>query len=828
MPPSDTENYTARTFPVFPGDNPRERLLESLREELLGPSSEEEQLDISPKVRYLVGMLSPGGSTIEGIEDEQNLAQGEGEGNGDAQINLGISLEASSIGLSVVIDDEVNEVNISATWGEYFQVSRDSDQEEAAAGVQDTSEELSDLAKAREVAASQITPEESVDDLSGSATKGRFEKVWQRLPKELNFNLVLDDDTTEGGYAENGIGIRYLIKPLTGARVVSIFLVNERLLEPGQKPSVQEMIFQSKLHINGNNHPFLPRHNSITQLDPDPDIQSAELIYRKRHEFGVGHGVAANWISETEGRALSVWTDILPSFEVSKVTPRESEILDMDSLGIEILPEVTDRLQTFLNEYGQWLDVQEREAETIEGPLRRVADAHVQLGRNSLERMESGVSILQNESAFSAFQFANQAMALQRRRSVQVLQKQQGKEVQPDAEIAARWRPFQMGFVLQNLQGLVDRTHDDRQIADLLWFPTGGGKTEAYLGLTAFIFAFRRLEPIDGFTPNEGTAVIMRYTLRLLTIQQFQRALTLTASCEFLRTQNLELWGEERFTIGLWVGQSVTPNSYKDAKNALSKLKNGEQVYEKSPYQVLFCPWCGEDLAPQNYVTDDESERVLIHCWNPGCYLETSTTPSGIPALLVDQEIYRHPPSLLLATVDKFAQMAHNGRVQTLFGRVECHCPRHGWLSQAENHPSRHAAGIDGQEVIVTKAQTLLAPPELIIQDELHLISGPLGTLVGIYETAVDSLCAYKLGDTPIYPKVIASTATVRRAERQVRNLFDREVSVFPPQGLNSSDSFFAQESETDPGRLYVGVFGPGKSIKTTLVRTYASLLGRA
>jgi len=184
----------------------------------------------------------------------------------------------------------------------------------------------------------------------------------------------------------------------------------------------------------------------------------------------------------------------------------------------------------------------------------------------------------------------------------------------------------------------------------------------------------------------------------------------------------------------------------------------------------------------------------------------------------------------LLATVDKFAQMAWNGRIQTLYGRVSRHCPRHGFLSSAETHPKTHNASGEHPAVSTKELKTPLGPPELIIQDELHLISGPLGTLVGLYETAVEGLCAREAYGARIRPKVVASTATIRRADRQIEALFAREADVFPPLGLDAADSFFAQEAPPDvrPGRMYVGVYASGKSVKTALVRVYASLLSRA
>jgi hypothetical protein len=700
----------------------------------------------------------------------------------------------------------VEAIHVSATWGEYESVKR-------------TVEEEIDPEEARDL-------DRDADPEEVATTKTREVTEWHRFPRELDARVEMVPDREETAAAERGVHIRALVRQFGDDRIVSVFLDNAREAPLGKRPPDGDYLYQPKLLIDGEGVRILPRKTVRDVADPDPDIASADLIYRNRREYAVGHGVAADWGQESDGFVTEAWTEIMPSEEVPRVTPRESESLSMDYLAENSKAEVTKRLEEFLGEYEEWLEARETEAAAIDPPLRAVAKDHLTLAKKSLARMRAGVGSLEDDDVFKAFQFSNRAMALQRRHSERIRNKRRNLPI-PD-DITANWRPFQVGFILQALSGLANPLHDDREVADLLWFPTGGGKTEAYLGLTAFIIALRRLRDDDQFESGSGTAVIMRYTLRLLTIQQFQRALTLITACEHLRTKDKATWGEERFTIGLWVGKSVTPNSYADARATLNKLKNDQEVFGESPYQILFCPWCGNDLTPHHYVTNDEDERVEIKCWNQDCDFHTTKAARGIPALVVDEEIYRNPPSLLLATVDKFAQMTWNGRIQTLFGRVQRHCARHGWISSADQHAERHQASAWHDEVIVTKAPKNLAPPDLIIQDELHLISGPLGTLVGIYESAVDSLCSYQLDGTLVRPKVVASTATVRRAQSQVRSLFDREISVFPPLGLDAADSFFATENRDEPGRKYVGVFGPGRSIKTTLVRTYGALLGRA
>src|SRR5207253_10663053 len=149
---------------------------------------------------------------------------------------------------------------------------------------------------------------------------------------------------------------------------------------------------------------------------------------------------------------------------------------------------------------------------------------------------------------------ASRAMLLQRSHTIWSRDRRRDpKAAPPKPQLEGRWRPFQLAFILLNLPGLIDVESEDRRIGDLLWFPTGGGKTEAYLGLAAFTMALRRRRSIPGMRTDAGLAVLMRYTLRLLTIQQFQRASTLLCASEVLRVKDSRTWGDYRFSIGLWL-----------------------------------------------------------------------------------------------------------------------------------------------------------------------------------------------------------------------------------------------------------------------------------
>ncbi len=360
-----------------------------------------------------------------------------------------------------------------------------------------------------------------------------------------------------------------------------------------------------------------------------------------------------------------------------------------------------------------------------------------------------------------------------------LLQRIKKKKTPNDRIKDLAWYPFQLAYILQIIPDVVDKKSSFRDTVDLLWFPTGGGKTEAYLGVAAFSIFYRRLssKPVD-----DGVAIIMRYTLRLLTIQQFERAAALVCACEYLRRSKNISGGE--ISIGLWIGSGMTPNHIKEAEEVLKELKDNpnNQIYEGNPVQIVRCPWCGAPIDLDGYVASTRN-GLLIRCNNnPRCEFH-----EALPIFVVDEDIYRVRPTLVLSTIDKFARLAWEIESKTLFGGAE------------------------------------YAPPDLIIQDELHLISGPLGSLAGIYEIAVEYLCSrngYK-------PKIIASTATVKNASEQIRCLYNRKTFQFPPSGIDFNDSFFAVRATSDerPARTYIGLCETGGTLADLMIRVYANLI---
>ena len=472
--------------------------------------------------------------------------------------------------------------------------------------------------------------------------------------------------------------------------------------------------------------------------------------------------------------------------------------------------------------------------------------------RKTHQRIEAGLKLIeQDKQAAEAFAFMNRAMWLQRTRSIYSELVRRGNQPNFDKDIDKlenrRWYPFQIAFVLLNLPAVTKLDHPDRSenqdaLADLLFFPTGGGKTEAYLGLTAYVMGLRRLQgTVAGRNGENGIAVLMRYTLRLLTIQQFQRASALMCACEMIRRGALEKgdnrWGLTPFRIGLWVGRRTTPNKTDDSVEAIQQLRGNQFAGTGmgSPYQLTNCPWCGSRIEPGRHLDAKPYTqgpcRTWIYCGDMSgiCPFSRRLAPDeGLPVMVVDEEIYRRLPTLLIATVDKFAQMPWNGAVQMLFGQVNGLCSRHGFRSPEIQDSDSHPKTKTGLPPASTQPHGPLRPPDLIIQDELHLISGPLGTLVGLYETAIDKLCTWEVNGKKVRPKVVASTATIRNADVQVHKLFLRHLNIFPAHGLDIKDNFFSlqrEPSEKYPGRCYMGICAPGRRVKAALIRVYVAQL---
>lgn len=830
----------------------RDRLSELVVRDLLGPTGEEpEELAGNPLDHYIIGRLAPGGvRTGKGTAlrtvgkevapetlDETSVSPEQEPEAGDPEPSAPSvpSLQPSSLGLTVRVDREIQELTADCAWARY--------------------------------------------ERADSEIEGNPRRVFRRVPCSGTVNVKLVEGELEARplHARDfpNIVVRGRARVHDGSWLVSLFFVNGQEDIPGST----HWMFQASMTITAGpaTAPFLPRRTVEASGGDHGERRALAMTYRFHPEFAVGHGtgVHADVSPSDPRRAVRISTTATPAYEIPHTDvpdPHTDEDADLPELGaltvdmrelsrMEAEP-LRAALLPLVDGYRSWI---ERQRQSVDDPAagldayRAEAAENMLLATKAADRIQAGIDLLRDDpEALAAFHFSNRAMWNQRVHTIAAQNRRRTPSLTLEEAVDAAdlpknrsWRPFQLAFLLLNLPSLADPGHPERAdnttaLADLLWFPTGGGKTEAYLGLTAFTLAIRRRRPdLGGLDAEHGVAVIMRYTLRLLTIQQFQRAAALICAAEVIRREDPARWGDNPFRIGLWVGGRVTPNTTEQATDWAREQKKdrGRGGFGRmgSPHQLTSCPWCGSKMeAGRDISVEKTLRRTFITC--PDAYecpfgasaFGLHPGEQGLPVLVVDEEIYRFPPSLVIATVDKFAQMPWKGDTQALFGQVSRMCTRHGYVTpsavdsdwESSTHPPagnhRSASTVDVVRV---------RPPDLIVQDELHLISGPLGSLTGLYETAVDRLSTWEPEPgRSVRPKVIASTATVRRADRQIHDLFARRTAVFPPPGLSADDTFFARRRRTDhtPGRRYVGICAQGVRTKSVAIRVFVAQLAAA
>lgn len=722
---------------------------------LLGPLQEDEIIPSAPADTYVTGILWPEGEVLDPLEDDQDDgAPSPDDGGAETSIPGYRAVRPCSLGITFATDADATVTVSLAQTARYRPVER-----EPAAG-------------------------------------GRPERHWSR--SRLGYRVLVPPGSAGIWRTHDFVGpegtavhdpdveLHFRRRVKQRHQILTVTLINTAP-ESDDRLRDELCLFQAGLEVKAvtpeGDGAIRPRP-SLPLSGADEDAQSAALLYRDVVEYAVGHGVAATWEPSPEMRVGSVETSWLPSATVKGMSAAGHSMLrdflasHPDALRATWLAragaraEVVEALRAFVGTYQRWIEeTLEPRRTSFVGELGQAAQRNWERCRDACQRMDAGVSTLESsEAAWRAFALANAAM-----------DRQANFEAKGERRGPLIWRPFQLAYLLLVLPGLTGPDFPDRDVVDLLWFPTGGGKTEAYLGLTAFQIFLRRLTD-QSRRDDGGVDVLMRYTLRLLTVQQFQRAASLICACDAIRRERGDL-GEAPISLGLYVGGEATPNRVAAAQQALQQEHDGQQP-RSTPRQLLDCPVCGRGLPPSSYSEAVGGLGIEIRCRNAAC----ESGGEALPVLTVDDYIYAAPPSLLIGTIDKFAQLPRRSDLRALFG-------------------------LDGG-----------LRPGLIIQDELHLISGPLGSMSGLYETVVDLLCTAD----GLRPKVIGSTATIGQAARQVRALFDRPVLQFPPSGFEAADSFFAVRDETGPDRLYVGMSSAGRSPKFALQAAAAALLQAA
>jgi len=750
--------------------------LADLEKQLVGPADgETEVVSGRPFWRYLAGMLFPadGEAIREDAEGEAGATSGD---ESDPAVSAAYDRLPSSMGISCLVS-KTESLRVQVEAGRYHLLDED----------------------------------EGEDGDNGSS--GRRVELWRRSPLKGAPGCVViptpvgsETRTVTRPVFDGAAEIVTIFRPRDEGHLATVTLVNR--LEPagrGRRHSVEATLFQCRFTVQAVGGDVVPYPDAAIGPKHDED-EELDFIYRARKSFGIGHGCAASWdpAESRSGLVSSLDANPFPRLDVRGVTNRArpdeaaDRALDIGWLADDEVPVegLNAALSNFVDRYELWVSEQAERIGREGSP--QVAARIVERQRAAVERMRVGVAHLTSTDPVPrrAFRLAQRAIVGQFEWA-----KRRGSEpfdlglapasssdpwIRESPEGGARWHPFQLAFQLAVVESVSEETSKDRSLVDLLWFPTGGGKTEAYLAVAAFEMFRRRLRYQDS-----GTAALMRYTLRLLTSQQFERCAGLISAMELLRRSNEDL-GEASFRLGLWVGDALTPNRLDrdddrspGAKQLVEALL--EERHPENPFLLASCPRCGTRIVPatltsrEAYGVDVSATHFRLFCPDERCALHDE-----IPVSVVDDDLFERPPTFLIGTIDKFARLAWDARPRRMFG-------------------SLHSTTL---------------PPSLVIQDELHLITGPLGTIAGGYEAGLETV----IRQAGVTPKYLASTATIQRAEEQCAALYGRKASVFPPPGLDADDSYFSRTDVDSPGRTYVGVMGTGPySSLTTLVQASAA-----
>lgn len=727
----------------------RRRILYEVERYFVGPSAADEVIDDNPWDFYHTAMLWPPDHRIDADEDDHDNASGMRDDSSEGILNMANCAQQSAMGISTQLERKNQILTIDINWGEY-------------------------------VGFCKCHQDRSITYNWKKERKYHKADAWRRESNQKTFTINVDiasPNDKEIIFSHDGLEVQKILRETDEAIILTVVLVNKR--EGTSETRYDKLIYQPKIKLVAQSDtPFKGRVNTGNRIN-DEEYWLYELLYRDSRQYAVGHGCSANW-DDRNDNIFEVSTIWIPRQIVSKAssdlpvdfsdTEKKPLFDNTDFLNLDVLSKqehkksTIAKLKNLTKVYKNWIDQRQEEILEVTAnfgddveQVRSAAEKNIIFCREQFSRIDAGIDYLAEEcnaNAWKAFCLANESIAASMRKA------------RPDRE--PRWRIFQLAFILLSLPSTMVRGHDDRDVLDLIWFPTGGGKTEAYLGLSAMLLFYRRLTA-ESPEAAAGTAVITRYTLRLLTIQQFERAATMICAANITSEKYNEFNSYKKFSIGLFVGGAATPNKLEKAAEILNGVGDDDNC---STLPIQKCPWCQSDLHQYQQSISTSTIELITPCSNTECEFHT-----GLPISVVDEQIYEHPPSIVIGTVDKFAMMAWAPEMKVLFGK--------------------------GQ-----------SQPDLIIQDELHLISDALGTVTSLYEGAVDYLTATKKGRV----KIIGSTATIRRADEHVRKLFDRKLAQFPPSGISAGDSFFYQVDETQD-RLYVGLHCQGRSPKHSLSR---------
>lgn len=571
-----------------------------------------------------------------------------------------------------------------------------------------------------------------------------------------------------------------------------------RVINRSPRPSAQTLEFVDPNLYGLRLALHLPR-----RLHVPTEFQELRSSFRYDREMSAV-GINAHVEQVNRDDSIILVAETVPHKRINRLEPRE--VTDGAPLFTDLADEPGSLLRRILSAMREYDEIQwSQKIASLQGIERDDALTARQQFQTEIARFERGIQLLENSRyphVRRAFSLMNQAMRMAAR----------GYD---------RWRLFQIVFIVSQLPGLAAREHtelfaDGDNSVDILWFAAGGGKTEAFLGLILWQAFFDRLRG-----KRFGTAALVRFPLRLLAFQQLQRLGRALAMAEVLRSREADLGGA-RFSMGYFVGQSVTPNSIDNETHARFLARGVDPRYQRIPD----CPFCS---SPVTLSYAGEVRLIEHRCTNGQC----SGGRDRLPLYIVDDDLYRYLPTVVISTVDKLAQIGQNHRVANIFGRVDLLCGRHGASFSNANRRLCPAADAFETENRLSRCEgeaVHYAPfhdlgPALLIQDELHLLSEELGTFDAHYETGVMQY-ARAIGGRPW--KIIAATATIEDYEQHAWQLYLLSARQFPGPGPEAYESFYYEQNRDRIGRLFVGVLGVGRkhtpAVTRTLTLLYAEL----
>ena len=776
----------------------RDEILNYIESQFMGPPrGNPHQLDYikdyMPYQHLVTGMLFPQESIVDNdhsISQDATVVDTEVD-----PLSLSFTYLTAVVGMSINVPTDIKKINIKCSASCYEAI--------------------------------ELEAEESNDK------KIKKNKYWER--KDLDEeNLVIELRDHEIMIFDNKAKIDIRVFESNGNQLVTITIINNARKEKRGKLEQTDVLSRVAMSCWITGKRILP-YPKVFRSTMDGEEEEQQVLYKDEHIYGVGHACSVKWDDVSDDHEQNIVSlDFIPTGITRGSKSTLSEYKDSKAISMEFLADPANKqdiikeMRVFVEPYKAWMDQTIKQLKALSANTnqtdyfeineshKKAIDGLINKLKEALNRINIGIDFIEeDENALDAFQFANKAMLMQMVHGahyVQILDSVEdgnfkffqqnhnhvndfnnidyfnlqslfGKKYKP-----FEWRPFQLAYFLTTCKSSVIKDDPYRETVDLIWFSTGGGKTEAYLFVSAFLIFYNKIADPD----KNGVEIIMRYTLRLLTQDQFVRSSRFITACEKIRRENIELLGLHEIGIGLWIGGGTSPNKFTNtienpgSKEVLKELLKESKPDCSSPFSIGACPWCNTNLVPEkqsqesSYGFKADESSFEIFCPSQQCEFHDK-----LPIQVVDAAIYKNPPTFILGTIDKFVRLAHE---------------------------------VDSGKILLNKDSKNAV--SLIIQDELHLISGPLGTVTGSIEAAFDTM----LSHWGVKPKYMAATATIRGAANQIQKLYARDVAIFPPSGITHADRFFSRIDETDEGRLYVGIMSQGHTAVTTTVRIAAAM----